>query len=344
VVERPSSGCASPTTKVHAHAVDTLGDRREGLVAVAQASLSGTLGGSLPNVVVRTGPLAGRRVELGSELVIGRQDTDIVVEDPEVSRRHAVLRRSGDSVVIEDLNSTNGTFVNRERIRTPITVHPGDELRVGGTTFEIEADWRAAQTMVSLPLRPDQIRAADARPSPDLVAEREDEITTQPLPRRVRQSGVRPARSKKGWVAVGVVVLAAIVAAIAYLWRTDLPAESDFATRANDACTSVRQSGNGLDLGGDPTRLELERARTIRLDALSGIRDLGQPEQDAEQMGRFLSAFGKTNASIVRLEAAAGSDNRKVARARRGLRADVRAERELAVTAGLAACGGLGIR
>jgi pSer/pThr/pTyr-binding forkhead associated (FHA) protein len=298
----------------------------------------------LPNVVVKTGPMAGRRVELGSELVIGRQDTDIVFEDPEVSRRHAVLRRSGDSVVIEDLNSTNGTFVNRERIRTPITVRPGDEVRVGGTTFEIEADWRAAQTMVSLPLRPDQIRAADARASTHLVAKREDEITTQPLPRRVRQSGVRSARSSKAWVAVGVIGLAALLAVIAYLWRTDLPAESDFASRANEVCTSVPPSGDGVDLGGAPTRLELERARTFRLDALSGIRDPGRPERDLEPIGRFLSAFGKTNASIVRLQAAMGSDSHKVARARRGLRADVRDERELAVAAGLASCGGLAFR
>jgi hypothetical protein len=297
----------------------------------------------LPNVVVKTGPLAGRRVELNSQLVIGRQDTDIVFEDPEVSRRHAVLRRSGDSVVIEDLHSTNGTFVNRERIGTPTRVNPGDEVRVGGTTFEIEPDWRAAQTMVSLPLRPDQIRAADAPPSPRLVAEREDEITTQPLPRRVRDSGPRPERSGKGWVAVAVVILAAVVAALVYVRRTDVPADKDFAALANEACTSVQPTGGDVDLGRDPTRLELEHARTIRLDALSGIRDLGQPEQDVALVGRFLSAFGKTNASIVRLQAVMGSDDHKVARVRRSLRADVRDERELAVTAGLAACGGLAI-
>jgi pSer/pThr/pTyr-binding forkhead associated (FHA) protein len=41
--------------------------------------------------VVKTGPEAGRRVELDLEVAIGRQDGDLVVEDPEVSRRHAVL-------------------------------------------------------------------------------------------------------------------------------------------------------------------------------------------------------------------------------------------------------------
>jgi hypothetical protein len=78
---------------------------------------SPTLGVWVANVV-KTGPEAGRRVELDLEVAIGRQDGDLVVEDPEVSRRHAVLRRSGGSVVVEDLDSTNGTFVNGERIRS----------------------------------------------------------------------------------------------------------------------------------------------------------------------------------------------------------------------------------
>ena len=55
----------------------------------------------MPTVVVKTGPEAGRRVELDLEVAIGRQEGDLVVEDPEVSRRHAVLRRSGGSVVVE---------------------------------------------------------------------------------------------------------------------------------------------------------------------------------------------------------------------------------------------------
>ena len=67
----------------------------------------------MPTVVVKTGPEAGRRVELDLEVAIGRQDGDLVVEDPEVSRRHAVLRRSGGSVVVEDLDSTNGSSASR---------------------------------------------------------------------------------------------------------------------------------------------------------------------------------------------------------------------------------------
>jgi FHA domain len=304
----------------------------------------------LPAVVVTAGPEAGRRVELGQEVAIGRQDADLVVEDPEVSRRHAVLRRSGGSVIVEDLDSTNGTFVNGERIRSPIKVGPGDQVRVGRTTLEIEPDQRADDTITSLPLRPDQIPSSEARPSVDVSAESvdvvaEDEDATQPLPARtLEEGGGRPPRSNRRWSSAAAVVLAAVLAVIAYVALVDRSAETDFATSANDACTAVQRQDPGLDLSRAPTRGELQRARSIRLQALGAIRALGLPEEDAVLVSRFLSAFAETNASIAGLERAIGADNRAVARALRRLRGDVRDERELAASAGIAGCGGLAIR
>jgi hypothetical protein len=305
--------------------------------------------------VVTTGPETGRRVELGQEVAIGRQDADLVVEDPEVSRRHAVLRRSGGSVVVEDLDSTNGTFVNGERIRTPIKVGPGDQVRVGRTTLEIEPDQRADDTIVSLPLRPDQIPSSEARPSADVSVESvdvpaesvdvvaEDEDATQPLPARTLDMGGRPPRPNRRW-AVGVAAVVALLAVITYVALVDRSAETDFATSANDACTAVQRQDPGLDLSRAPTRGEPQRTRNIRLQALGAIRALGQTDEDAVLVGRFLSAFGETNASITGLERAIGADSRAVARAMRRLRGDVREERELAASAGIAGCGGLAIR
>jgi len=301
--------------------------------------------------VVTAGPEAGRRVELDQEVAIGRQDADLVVEDPEVSRRHAVLRRSGGSVVVEDLDSTNGTFVNGERIRGPIKVGPGDQVRVGRTTLEIEPDQRADDTIVSLPLRPDQIPSSEARPSVDVSVEsvdvpaEEDEDTTQPLPARTVDEGARrPPRSNRRWSSAAAVALAVLLAVIAYVALADRSAEIDFATSANDACTAVQRQDLGLDLSRAPTRGELQRARNIRLQAIGAIRAVGLPEEDAVKVSRFLSAFAETNASIARLERAIGADNRAVARAIRRLRGDVRDERELAAEGGIAGCGGLAIR
>jgi hypothetical protein len=311
----------------------------------------------LPAVVVTTGPEAGRRVELGLEMAIGREEGDLVVEDPEVSRRHAVLRRSGGSVVVEDLDSTNGTFVNGERIRGPINVGPGDQVRVGRTTLEIEPDQRADDTIVSLPLRPDEIPSSEARPSADVSVESvdvpaesvevvaEDEDATQPLPSRALDvDRRRPPRSNRRWLAVGAAVLVALLAVIAYVALVDRSAETDFATSANDACTAVQRPDPGLDLSRAPTRGELQRARNIRLQALGAIRALDLSEEDSVLVSRFLSAFAETNTSIAGLDRAIGADNREVARAIRRLRGDVRDERELAASVGIAGCGGLAIR
>jgi len=293
--------------------------------------------------VVKTGPEAGRRVELGVEMAIGRQDGDLVLEDPEVSRRHAVLRRSGESVVVEDLDSTNGTFVNGERIRGPITVGAGDKVRVGRTTLEIEPDRRADETMVSMPLPPDPMTVAEARTSGDPVSV-EHEDATQPLPSRMPASDLRPVRSNRRWFVVGAAALAVLLGAIAYAAFVDRPAENAFASSANDACAVVQRSEGGVDLSRTPTRGELQRALNVRLQALGAIRALERPEQDAVMASNFLSGLGETNASITRLERAIGSGDHEVSHALRSLRVDVRDERELAAKAGIAGCGGLAIR
>jgi len=81
----------------------------------------------------------GTRVELGSEvLVIGRlPECGVVLADPNVSRRHAEVRRAGDAVVVTDLGSTNGTRVNGVPIREQ-HLATGDEITVGSTTLVVQ--------------------------------------------------------------------------------------------------------------------------------------------------------------------------------------------------------------
>lgn len=297
----------------------------------------------MPAVVVTSGPEAGRRVELGVEMAIGREDGDLVLEDPEVSRHHAVLRRSGDSVVVEDLDSTNGTFVNGERIRRPISVGVGDQVRVGRTTLEIEPNQRTDETMVSIPLRSDPMTFPEAPPSSEPVS-MEHEDATQPLPSRMPERDLRPARSNRRWFVVAAVVLVVLLGVIAYVALVNRPAEKAFASNANDACAVVQRSDGGADLSRTPTQVDLQRALSVRLQALGAIRALERPEQDATVVSRFLSSFVETNASITRLEKAIGGGDHEVSRALRSLRGDVGDERELAVAAGIAGCGGLAIR
>jgi hypothetical protein len=85
-----------------------------------------------PTITVTTGPAAGRSVQIDGQLVIGREGADLTIaDDAELSRRHAVLRATAAGVVIEDLGSLNGTFVNDERISTATALSPSDAVRVG---------------------------------------------------------------------------------------------------------------------------------------------------------------------------------------------------------------------
>ena len=87
---------------------------------------------------VTTGPEQGRTLEIEGDVVLGRENVDLVVRDSEISRRHAVVREVERGVEIEDLGSMNGTFVNGERITSPVTLTSTGALRVGTTEMEIE--------------------------------------------------------------------------------------------------------------------------------------------------------------------------------------------------------------
>jgi pSer/pThr/pTyr-binding forkhead associated (FHA) protein len=82
-------------------------------------------------------PVAGRMMMLEPGHVIGREGCEIVLPDPEVSRRHAALKAMGDGIGIEDLGSLNGTFVNGERISEPVALKAGDTVQLGNTIWRI---------------------------------------------------------------------------------------------------------------------------------------------------------------------------------------------------------------
>ena len=91
-----------------------------------------------PTLLFTQGMLAGRRFEVENELTLGRENTDVVVEDPEVSRRHASLRWSAGRLELSDLQSANGTYVNGERVAGVRELHSGDAIKIGGTSLVVE--------------------------------------------------------------------------------------------------------------------------------------------------------------------------------------------------------------
>ncbi|MBW8012761.1 MAG: FHA domain-containing protein [Chloroflexi bacterium] len=86
-------------------------------------------------LMLRVGPEPGKVFELSkAELHVGRDvNNEIMINDAELSRRHARLVSQGGGYVLEDLGSTNGTFVNGKRLSGPHALQPGETIRFGDT-------------------------------------------------------------------------------------------------------------------------------------------------------------------------------------------------------------------
>jgi predicted component of type VI protein secretion system len=116
-----------------------------------------------PALVFKEGPLAGRRIEVEAELVLGREDAGLTIEDEEISRRHAVIRPGDGGLEIEDLGSTNGTYVNGSRIQGPTRLGGGDTVKLGRSILEVESPRAAATVAAAVPPAPP---AATPAPTP----------------------------------------------------------------------------------------------------------------------------------------------------------------------------------
>ncbi len=91
-------------------------------------------------LVVVEGPLEGAEIPLeGAQITLGRApDSTIVIDDDYASSRHARIYESEGAWVVEDLGSTNGTWIDRTRLTTPTVLPVGAPLRVGRTTLQIQ--------------------------------------------------------------------------------------------------------------------------------------------------------------------------------------------------------------
>ena len=95
---------------------------------------------SMPRLLVRRAPghQAGSAYELGNGATLGRGNVEIRFEDPFASSHHARISREGHVFVIEDLGSTNGTYLNDEPLDGPQPLHAGDRIRIGDSEFSYQ--------------------------------------------------------------------------------------------------------------------------------------------------------------------------------------------------------------
>jgi pSer/pThr/pTyr-binding forkhead associated (FHA) protein len=184
---------------------------------------------------VVSGPLAGQTIDVENEVVIGREDTDLTIDDVELSRRHAVVRPHASRLQVEDLGSTNGTYVDGTRIEEPTILGGGAEIRIGTTKLVVEgvlpagregagADTAAARasqaTRASIEIPPEmqkQPAAAAAASSPAPPTAASPPKPAQPLApfnppeKRSPQRGL----ASRSWVPVALSYGTVIVTAIA---------------------------------------------------------------------------------------------------------------------------------
>ena len=97
-----------------------------------------------PRLIVREGGRVVQEIELRGDLGIGRaEDNDLQLMDPKSSRHHARLHAEGESFVLNDLGSANGTWVNGVRVAQPSPLRNGDEIVIGSNRLVLRGRHRA---------------------------------------------------------------------------------------------------------------------------------------------------------------------------------------------------------
>jgi pSer/pThr/pTyr-binding forkhead associated (FHA) protein len=164
----------------------------------------------LASLLVRSGAMKGRRLAVKVPVVnIGRADfNDIVISDPSVSTSHAKLQRRDDIWMLSDLGSTNGTFVEGERLSGEVALGPGTTVKFGEVAVLFEP------LDANLPVRRSSgTQVVSAVLSRDGDAAAADEPAPGARPRRpIRAAAPRPSGPPAMLIAAVLVVVAAAVA------------------------------------------------------------------------------------------------------------------------------------
>jgi predicted component of type VI protein secretion system len=168
-------------------------------------------------ILVEQKPTHGREHLVADGMTIGREECDVNLVDPEVSRRHAAIRAADGSFAIEDLGSTNGTYVNDARITRATVLSHGDRVRLGGTEWTVQvAEVTAAQPAAAPPPPPAGPRG-DVEKPPEVAPSAIRRVLPPPAAGHAPQfspPGARPGGSAATRVEATIVCMV-IIAAVA---------------------------------------------------------------------------------------------------------------------------------
>ncbi len=160
--------------------------------------------------------LVGQRFPITRHAVLGRDSScDITIPGTHLSRRHAELAVKGRALLIRDLNSSNGTFVNDRRI-TEIALKPGDSVRFDVLRFKVHGpDGTLAGDDDATRVRPP---AAERKPRPQKApAARQNRPVAADNRDAARQASTAQHTASPLWTILAVIVGVGMIAGIAYL-------------------------------------------------------------------------------------------------------------------------------
>lgn len=176
-------------------------------------------------LIMRTGPTPGATFTLeGDQLNIGRDSSnEVVINDAEISRHHARLTFQGGKYVLEDLGSTNGTFVNGQRLAGPRVLKAGEVVSFGEQivlVFEVTTNDPGA-TMVSPRAAVVPSASRPATPPPPPPADYAGSIPASPAPAPVATEPEPGKKTNLTPVIIGGAVLLVLCLCGGILWYID---------------------------------------------------------------------------------------------------------------------------
>ncbi|ESK55846.1 FHA domain-containing protein [Acinetobacter tjernbergiae] len=190
-----------------------------------------------------TGEFTGQEISIAHDMLVGRhQDADILLQSADISRRHAALLLKEQQLWVQDLNSSNGTFINDMRVEQETALHDGDILQFASFMFsvlaapiekelpEIElepvssnthdigmpslAD-RSMETPINRDGMPQQVGIPKPAPIPegvDVQAEQQQPTAIEEPVSRVQQEIEQQKNASVGLISIVVLIILAVIA------------------------------------------------------------------------------------------------------------------------------------
>lgn len=269
------------------------------------------------------------RVVMRSKIfTVGRsEENDVVIDDQDISRRHAVIENYGGAVQISDCGSQNGTYLNGELISGAVELQDGDRISFGDI-YDVDVEVRQAA------VRGGSVRGADVRPNrPRPPVTYRGGGQAQGYAAAGAQTSSFPAWGAPVLIAVAAIVVILLVAGLVLTLSrrtsvSSLPADANINGNILASGNNVNQippttnqgvNANGNSTGGTPTPQTTDTADTRRIEGLTinVLRRLASdtptiPESGVRDVARKVTQF-RGSASVAERLRAMGRDSSAIA-------------------------------